>query len=168
MLSELSTLASQVHFLHEERKQLVGQLQAQRSKLLNEELEDHDGLGTLFANRETNDEKSRKMAADDRNFGLGTTAASVSTLMALTTSVNNAKLKPYYSPKRRISEEHYYELYSFVAVQALSRFVGPSHVAWAVRCSHTAERLRTVREWMRCHVASLQEQLMKEHRAEDN
>lgn len=162
-LSQFSTWTSKINLLHEERKQLVAELQAVRTRQLDEELEDHDGLGDLFASKKEfrasrgTEERSPSTVLDN-NFGLGTTAASVSTLASVTSSVQN-KLKPYYSPKKHASEEHYYELYSFVAVQALSNFVGPSHVAWAVRCSDTAERLRVAHEWMRSHVESLKDQL---------
>jgi len=164
-LSEVSTWTSKINLLHEERKQLVKELQAARTRQLAEELEDHDGLGDLFASKgeiKANEvtEMSSSTSTHDNNYGLGTTAASLSTLASLTSSVHN-KLQPYFSPKKHASEEHYYELYSFVAVQALSTFVGPSHAAWAVRCSNTAERLRVAHGWMLCHVEWLKDQLKR-------
>ena len=152
--------------------------------------DDHDGLGDLFASKraeaeatakrqssftsteengsgskkETQQSSTGRMQMDHHNnfFGLGTTAASVSTLAAVTATVQN-KLQPYYSPTVHASEEHFYELYSFVAVQALSSsgyyYLGPSHVAWAVREHRTADRLRAVQEWMSSHVEWLKGQL---------
>ena len=189
-LSEMSSWISRIHLLHEERKQLVAELrqklqqrkkssQPPMSHCKEDELQDFDGLGDLFASKEDSskaDEASKTTAkgeatttsissqstdvddGSDTNYGLGTTAASVSTLAVLATAVLG-KLQPYYSPQKRASEEHYYELYSFVAVQALVPFVGPSHTAWAVRCSTTAERLRVVHDWMHRHVQQLRERL---------
>ena len=152
-------------------------IQSAIDRMLEEdELHDHDGLGDLFASKQQtikSAETSKSTVAStapsslqssiadgskDTNFGLGTSAACVSTLAALTAAIQT-KLQPYYSPQKHASEEHYFELYSFVAVQALMPFVGPSHTAWAVRCSTTAERLRVVHEWMHSHVQHLQEQL---------
>jgi len=183
-LAESSRGVSRIHLLHEERKQLVARLlrarAAQKQENPDDEWlweDDHDGLGDLFASKRAEAEAAEKRQVPstttgekdsgsktgrmmDRDFGLGTTAASVSTLAAVTATVQK-KLQPYYSPTMHASEEHFYELYSFVAVQALSSgyYLGPSHVAWAVREHRTADRLRAVQEWMSSHVEWLKGQL---------
>ena len=163
-LSAISGWVSRIHQLHEDRKRLVARLRRQVRRAAAEKLEDHDGLGDLFASRRRREVEAEGEVASsgaDHNFGLGTTAASVSTLASVTATVQR-RLRPYHSPARHASEELYYELYSFCAVQALSEFVGPAHVAWAVRCSSTVERLRAVQEWMRSHVEWLQRRLEEE------
>lgn len=70
------------------------------------------------------------------------------------------KLQPYYSPTRENSEEYYYEVLSFVAIQAAKGdWLQPSHLAWAARCTNTAERLQHAYEWMWSHVLALRQEV---------
>lgn len=117
------------------------------------------------------------------NYGLGVTALAVSTLAAATAQ-QLERLRPYYSPSRHSSEEHYYEIYSFVALLALrdshptpqqqqqqphAAVAWESTAAWAVRqCPSTADRFQYVWERMWEHVLLLrQEVAAKSHELQD-
>ena len=66
------------------------------------------------------------------------------------------QLESYYSPSRRATEEHYYEILSYVAVDAILEWITPSHIAWSVgTCTNTVERLQHIHEWMDSHVSAL-------------
>lgn len=177
-LSDCSMWVRRIHWLHEERKRLAMILHASRKELYADDLFDHDGFGELFAGKvsldkfdgvdnETNVSNKDQISSSpistqttdmDNNFGLGVTVSAVTSISTLATAMHE-KLKPYYSPEKYSSEELYYEIYSFAAVEALRKFLGPTHCAWAVRCSSTTERLRMVHDWMTSHVNCLKEQL---------
>lgn len=88
------------------------------------------------------------------NYGLGTSSSSFSTISELT-SAQLEKLRPYYSPARRDAEEHYYEILSFVAVQALQDYGGLDLVSIALKERNTAERMQEAYSWMHKHVSDL-------------
>jgi hypothetical protein len=88
------------------------------------------------------------------NYGLGVSSSSISTILELT-SAQLEKLCPYYSPARRDTEEHYYEILSFVAVQALRDYVGPEDLGRVLKLRSTSERLQEAYSWMHKHVFDL-------------
>ena len=94
--------------------------------------------------------------ASKTNFGMGASASSISTIVA-STQAYLEKLAPFYSPARRDTEEHYYEVLSFVAVVALSDYVGPHDLGWALKSRNTSERLQQAYDWMWDHVRLLRE-----------
>lgn len=63
------------------------------------------------------------------NYGMGYTSSSFATLPNLTKLLLEQQLKPYYSPNWQNSEESYYEIFSFVAIQSLLPFINylPNH-----------------------------------------
>lgn len=88
------------------------------------------------------------------NFGLGKASSSFSTISELT-SAQLEKLRPYYSPARRDTEDHYYEILSFVAVQALRDYVGPDNLGNLLKLRSTPERMQEAYSWMHEHVCDL-------------
>jgi len=94
---------------------------------------------------------------EKQNYGMGANACSISSITDLTSALTE-KLSPYYSPARRESEEHYYEVLSFASVLALDRFVDPYELGWMLRCTNTIERLQRCYESMWEHVRLLREE----------
>ena len=92
------------------------------------------------------------------NYGLGSQAASFSAVPDLT-NVYLEKLQPYYSPARCASEEHYYEVLSFVSILALEPFLEPTQTGWSLQCLNTLERMEQAYEWMWNHVRMLKEEV---------
>ena len=93
------------------------------------------------------------------NYGLGSSAASFSTVRGLT-SFWVEKLQPYYSPERSSSEEHYYEVLSFVSsVICLDTYLNPTQVGWSLRCCDTVARMKQTYEWMWNHVLDLKQEV---------
>lgn len=94
------------------------------------------------------------------NYGMGSSATAMVGIQEMAT-VWMEKLLPYYSPTKRASEEHYYEMLSFVAVVAVQDILEKADLAWALRCTNTAERLERVYHWMRTHVDLLREETFR-------
>ena len=90
------------------------------------------------------------------NYGLGISSASFSEIPGLTKALEE-KLQPYYSPEKQASEEHYYEVFSFMGVLSLSKFVEPQNLDWALKCTNTIERLEWVYQTMWLHKRLLQD-----------
>ena len=182
-VSEMSRLASQVQHLHQERKRLIAGIRAAEARLraVSEEEVDHDGIGQLFASRKAqqvlihdilNDfgdealEQSYFVASQQHdaadqltsheNYGMGYSAATFSTIRDLT-SVWLGKLEPYFSPDRRVSEEHFFETLSWVAMLAMDKFLQPHQIGWALQCCNTSERLQQANVWMSEHVKLLKD-----------
>lgn len=222
-LHAMQTAASRIHFLHEDRRNLVAGLKAAEMRLHNgrrrragesgngaalhppqpsaalshgdgEDLIDHDGIGMLFSDAEVEatqlvfdkfleefgpaaaaaaatseeggeDEAAGPAPVSERvsplagmaNYGMGESASAISSIQKLT-GVWLEKLSPYYSPARRETEEHRYEVLSFVSVMALSDFLTPQDLGWSLRCTNTLERLERVYDWMWSHVRMLREE----------
>lgn len=155
-----------------------------REEAEQEELEDYDGLGMLFSSNDgeedgdadtdvvqplieqfLNDfhqdnpvEHTRLVSLE--NYGMGLSAASISTIFDLT-SVWTEKLQPYYSPSRCESEEHRFEVLSFVSVLSMDKYLDPYELGWALRCTNTSERLHKAYEWMFEHVRLLKQESEK-------
>jgi len=154
-LNEMNGLANKITFLHADRYRLVRGLTAAKARLeLSDRKEgrlmDHDGIGELFSRQEVEE-------SQPENYGLGFSAAAFSTIPQLT-QVYLEKLQPYYSPDRCKSEEHYFEVLSFVAIHAMDRFLDARDLAWTCQCTNTIERLETVYEWMLNHVRLLKQE----------
>ncbi len=98
------------------------------------------------------------------NYGLGSSASSLTGLKEMT-QVLLEKLAPYYSPQRCASEEHYYEVYSFVAVLATDPYVKSSDLSWSLRCVNTEQRLQRTYGWMAAHVGELKKEADRVSRA---
>ena len=185
-VNRMHTLARQVEWMHQDRRRLVAGIHAGRARLAaagrvtqggitGEELLDHDGLGALFGFEEetilvkekrTQQTSVTPVAQDTtgdgplaqlENYGLGATAAAFSTIEKLT-HVMIEKLQPYYSPVRCASEEHYYEVLSFVSLVSMDKFVKAPDLAWSLRCTNTPERLEQVYMWMYSHVHLLRQE----------
>jgi hypothetical protein len=182
-LNEMSSFASRITSLHEERKRLVRGLQAAKARLavaVNDNvLEDHDGLGQLSSGftpelraetqpdidnllsnfhgtniRNGNNAHARLLAME--NYGLGISSASFSEIPGLTKALEE-RLQPYYSPERQASEEHYYEVFSFMGVLSLSKFVEPHELNWTLKCTNTVERMEWIYENMWIHKRLMQD-----------
>jgi hypothetical protein len=150
-----------------------------------DDLVDYDGFGALFAQKELEATQpamdrllSEFVAADqeevvgatseeprpplnlkmseENNYGMGRSACSISNLSELT-EAGLERLRPYYSPARCEMEEHYYEVLSFAAVQAVSDVVGPHELGRALQGRNTQERLQLAYDWMFHHVADLRQ-----------
>ena len=91
------------------------------------------------------------------NYGMGYSAASVCTLLAMT-RVWMETLEPYYSPQWQKREEYHYELFSFVTLLALRPFLNKAQLSWSLQCTNTVERLERTHEWMTHHVRLLQQE----------
>jgi hypothetical protein len=163
-------------------------LKRKEAKLAEEELEDYDGLGMLFSGRDSEEDGDADADADAdaaqplieqflnefhhdapvehtrlvgmENYGMGYSAASISTIFDLT-SVWTEKLQPYYSPSRCESEEHYFEILSFVSVLSMDKYLHPSELGWTLHCTNTIERLHQAYEWMFEHVCLLKQESEK-------
>lgn len=147
-------------------------------------LDDMDGIGELFAKKELETTKSafdevmgnlieskqRHAASGEErssndpsslstkdNYGMGSSSSAVSTITDLT-SFWMERLTPYYSPARCDTEEHYFEILSFVSILALDKFVTPDELGWALQCTNTAERMQRAYESMYDHIRLLQEE----------
>jgi len=84
------------------------------------------------------------------NYGMGISSASFSRLPGMTRALAE-KLQPYYSSGKHESEEHYYEVFSFMGVLSLGKFVQPADLDWALKCTNTIERMQWVYDWMWSH-----------------
>ena len=104
----------------------------------------------------SNGQDSHARLLDMENYGMGISSASFSQIPGLTRTLAE-KLQPYYSPEKQESEEHYYEVYSFMGVLSLSKFVQATDLDWALKCTNTIERMQWVYEWMWSHKKMLQE-----------
>lgn len=187
-LNEMSSFASRITSLHEDRKRLVRGLKAAKARLAvasaNDNLEDHDGLGQLTAGFSTEAKGARAETQKDietllnnfpgddhrtmfdynaherllrmENYGLGISSASFAQIPGLTRALEE-KLQPYYSPEKQESEEHYYEVFSFMGVLSLSKFVEMADMDWALKCTNTIERMEWVYEKMWLHKRLLQD-----------
>lgn len=187
-LNAMSTLAGQVNYMHETRRKLVNGLKAAKARLrlreqarreaLEEELVDHDGIGALFAAKERQatqpaveqllhdfredpaqekEERPPSELAGMDNYGMGSSASSISSITDLT-QVWLDKLKPYYSPARRESEEHYFETLSHVAMMSLSNYLTDHDLGTSLRCRNTKERLQSAYDFMYAHVQELRKE----------
>lgn len=95
---------------------------------------------------------------DKANYGLGFSAASMTSLPSLTKALLE-KLEPFYTTEKVGTEEFYYEALSFCAMQSLeSYFVEdtPDYWSWGLTCTNTVERLEQVHEWMWQHKHELE------------
>jgi hypothetical protein len=84
----------------------------------------------------------------------------MSTIFDLT-SVWTEKLQPYYSPSRCESEEHHFEVLSFVSVLSMDKYLDSYELGWALRCTNTIERLHKAYGWMFEHVRLLKQESEK-------
>ena len=177
-LNGMATWASKIQRLHSERRRMVAGLHTAKARLsmAEDDLEDLDGIGlVLSANRELEvggevaptlesslapaalpAKQPKPLTGLERyeNYGMGFTAASISNLPELA-RVWMGILEPYYSPERRASEEFYYEVLSYVGMHTMDRWLGPSHMSWALQCTNTMSRLQQVHDWMSEHVRQL-------------
>jgi hypothetical protein len=165
-VNELSQLASKLQRLHEDRKRLTAEIKVSQASLVarsSELLQDHDGIGALFdidlskSVSKASCFKSDSMLHAMLNYGMGNGASSYSTLHD-TTKLLMKKLEPYYSPERRASEEHYYELFSFASVASMDCYLEAAHMSWSLKCANTNERLQAALDWMTSHVSLLNEE----------
>lgn len=184
-LNEMSLYANRIQFTHEDRRRYVEGLKAAKARLKSireqeDDIQDHDGLGALFEQKtrersqsavsgfitefglsslplQKEETQSKSELEKKENYGMGFSAASVSTIHDLT-SVRLEKLTPYYSPERCSSEEFHYETLSFVALWALEKYLEPTDLAWALRCTNTIERLHKAYDWMMDHVNVLRQE----------
>ena len=85
------------------------------------------------------------------NYGLGNTAAAFSAIPPLTKMLID-KLQAYYSPAKSATEEHYYEIQSFMAILSL-RSYSTDHGFFntALQCTNTMERMSYAYETMVQH-----------------
>jgi hypothetical protein len=183
-LAEMSDLAARITSLHEDRKHLVRGLRAAKARLAVASqldiLEDHDGLGMLSSGfqltnnpqshaiatllSEFPDEQSLSSLARDsharllemENYGMGISSSYFSAIPSLTSALAE-KLQPYFSPEKQDTEEHYYEVFSFMGLLSLNKFVAVADVDWALKCTNTIERMQWVYESMWSHKKLLRE-----------
>jgi hypothetical protein len=147
-----------------------------------EDFEDYDNLGMLFSDHdgeEDEDPDAAQPAIEQfltdfqrdapvehtrlvglENYGMGYSSASISTIIDLT-SVWTEKLEPYYSPSRCESEEHHFEVLSFVSFLSMDKYLDPYELGWALRCTNTIERLQKAHEYMWDHVRLLKQESEK-------
>lgn len=142
-------LYSQVSHWHSERQKLIEQIQAE-----DELFQDFDGIGDLFSFSYEQISTPRSHLEQLENYGMGTSP--FSSIQELTQTAMNA-LSPYYSPGLLATEDFYYQAGSWAALAALSCYVEPPHLAWAVRCTDTTERWMALEDWMHSHVKLLQQ-----------
>jgi len=189
-LAEMSNLANKIHRIHQDRRRYVAGLQAAKSRLgfvkeTELDLKDYDGLGMLFSQSKYDDSENKKVAAAIQptieqlladfsqdapvehtrlagldNYGLGYSSASFSAISDVTT-VWLEKLQPYFSPARCESEEHYFEVLSFVSVLSMREFLEPYELGRSLRCTNTIERLQQAYEWMGEHTRLLKQECEK-------
>ena len=98
--------------------------------------------------------KHRQNALDQvlqmENYGLGNTAAAFSSIPPLTRMLID-KLQAYYSPTKSSTEEHYYEIQSFMAILSLryySKISKEEFYNTALKCTNTMERMSYAYEKM--------------------
>lgn len=108
----------------------------------------------ILSPRRNTDSRARLLEME--NYGMGISSSSFSAIPGLTTALAD-KLQPYYSPETRETEEHYYEVFSFMGVLSLSKFVKAQDLDWAMKCTNTIERMQWVYEWMWSHKKLLRE-----------
>jgi hypothetical protein len=178
-LAEMSDLAARITSLHEDRKHLARGLQAAKARLAVASqldiLEDHDGLGMLPSGFQvTNNPQSQAIVTllsefpheqslwssptrdsharllEMENYGMGISSAYFSAIPGLTSALAE-KLQPYYSPEKHDTEEHYYEVFSFMGLLSLNKFVPVTDLDWALKCTNTIERMQWVYESMWSH-----------------
>jgi hypothetical protein len=152
---------------HNERQRLVRQITHEDAFY-----RDLDGIGSVFsfqhlqqqqADDNDDDYHIHRISTTPRshleqldNYGLGGSASAISSLQDLTHSAIQA-LAPFYSPDCLATEDFYYQVGSWTALAALQCYVQPPHLAWAVRCTDTTERLTTLEHWMHSHVQLLRQ-----------
>jgi len=126
-------------------------------------------LSTFMGNKNknegsTDDDSSQIIVAEpgpaDRveamdNYGLNYYSA-FSAIQQLTT-VALQVFEPYYSEEHREREEYEIEVTSFVAFRALDGFASPQDMAWALKCTCSAERLERAYDLMTDHKMRLKE-----------
>lgn len=95
--------------------------------------------------------------ADMENWGMGYTSSLVTSIPQLTNAWVE-KLSPYYSPTVRESEEHYYEVLSFVCMCSMEKFLDPRDMGWSLRCTNTIDRLEQAYYWMYGHARQLKDE----------
>ena len=84
------------------------------------------------------------------NYGLGNTAAAFSAIPPLTKMLID-KLQAYYSPTKSATEEHYYEIQSFMAILSLRYYAMDDEYEFfntALKCTNTMERMSYAYEKM--------------------
>jgi hypothetical protein len=176
-IAEMSQWAAKLKFMHENRQRLVRGLKAASARLevsSDNALKDHDGIGLLSSGFFLN-EKDRVQAQTDilrllhefpgdpghghsaletvkqwNNYGLGVSAAAFSSIPPLTRTLTE-KLQAYYSPQKQATEEHYYEVLSFMAVLSLKDTIPKQDMNWALKCTNTMERMAWAYEKMTHH-----------------
>ena len=124
--------------------------------LLHDFPEDREIKRRSFLSSSLGADNHAKVLDRSNNYGMGITSASFSQIPNLTRELAE-KLQPYYSPEKQESEEFYYEVFSFMGVLSLSKFVSVTDFDWALKCTNTIERLRWVSDWMRSHKRILQD-----------
>lgn len=144
-------LLTQVSHWHSERQRLIQQIQAE-----DEVFQDYDGIGDLFTFSYDQISTPRSHLEQLDNYGVGTSPSALASIQELTQTALNA-LSPYYSPAFLNTEDFYYQVGSWAALAALQYYVEPPHLAWAVRCTDTTERLKALEDWMHSHVKLLQQ-----------
>ncbi|CAB9513835.1 expressed unknown protein [Seminavis robusta] len=145
-----------------------------------DELEDHDGLGMLSSgfqavNGGNNQQQqqqdiatllsdfpvgaeslfprkknSHEQLLEMENYGMGISSASFSAIPGLTKALAE-KLRPYHSPEKQATEEHYYEVFSFMGVLSVNKFVPATDLDSALKCTNTIERMKWLYETMWSH-----------------
>ena len=61
------------------------------------------------------------------------------------------KLQAYYSPQKQATEEHYYEMLSFMAMLSLKDTIPMKEMDWALKCTNTMDRMHWAYEKMTGH-----------------
>jgi hypothetical protein len=164
-VAECAALLGQISYWHIERQRLVRQMAHEDTFY-----QDLDGIGSLFSFQQqqqhandNDDYHLDRISTTPRshleqldNYGLGGSASAISSLPDLTHSAIQA-LAPFYSPDCLATEDFYYQVGSWAALAALQCYVQPPHLAWAVRCTDTTERLTTLEHWMQSHVRLLRQ-----------
>lgn len=143
-------------------------------------LEDYDGIGMLSSGFIALDDEDRAKTQPDidkllndypgtrapsqtdglssamekvekwENFGLGYSSAAFASIPPLTRTLME-KLQAYYSPHKQATEEHYYEVLSFMAVLSLKESLSPASLDFALKCTNTMERMMWAHEKMTEH-----------------
>eukprot|EP00541_Cyclophora_tenuis_P004638 CAMPEP_0116556084 /NCGR_PEP_ID=MMETSP0397-20121206/8500_1 /TAXON_ID=216820 /ORGANISM="Cyclophora tenuis, Strain ECT3854" /LENGTH=275 /DNA_ID=CAMNT_0004081415 /DNA_START=94 /DNA_END=921 /DNA_ORIENTATION=- len=168
-VNKLGRLANSVTRLHEERRKLSLGLTAAKARLENLNVfEDSDGIGMIGKREEEQEalqyllsnfsEPSKPSSMNDvvqlENYGVNN-FASFSSIPKLTDVALEEVLTDFYSPEKQQSEEHRYEMLSFVAFRALDGYCTPADIGWALQSTNTAERLNRAHELMMDHVIQL-------------
>ena len=129
-------------------------------QLLQDYSEPPSSLRESSSSSSSTDERlaSREKLAQMENYGMGYSASSISNIRELT-KVWSEKLEAYHSPATRESEEHFYEILSFVSMLAMDKYLEPRDMGWALCCTNTIERLEQAYEWMWTHARMLRDEV---------